>query len=309
MLAQVGSNQPVGKIETTSTVPEVLKQAETICKDCRVSSPMVCVQRCDVWRVKNEILRVRKITSEKAHGQRLLNGVKNPRRIKILDALCERPKTLNDLQRYLKREGFYHSRGTIKVAYIKLLIAAGLVQEESGRYKITFYGRKVQELLHQIARAAPLPIHSCCYEETIIKELMKRPRNFDELADFVPRKSLSRILMRLQKRGLLSERFWGEYIFYHKIDDRPKVKLSPTERRVFDIIPLEGISASQLSKKAKITKRRTYKYLRRLRDKKIVFALKKLQTYKLTAQGKEIGAFLKEIDKFVSSLAALVPQP
>jgi len=300
MSTETDSNQTPGGTETNFSLFDALKQAETHCKNCKVFSPMVCVERCDVWRVKNEILSVRQIAGEKDHVLRLLNAVKNPRRIKVLDALCEQSRSLKDLQAYLKREGFYHSRSTITVAYVKPLIRAGLVQEIGARYKITFYGRKVHDMLHRFSREAPFPIHSCCYEEIVIRELMNRPRTFEELAELVPRKSLSRILMRLRDRSLLSERLLSEYVFYHKIKGKPKVALSPTENRIFNIIPLEGISARQLSMNTKITLRRTYKYLRRLREKKLVFALKKPRTYELTVYGKETAALLDEMNQLVS---------
>jgi len=309
MTNEIGSNQPVRNVSAASYLSETLKKAETYCKDCKTSSPMVCVERCDVWRVKNEIMSVRQKTGEKGHTQRLLNTIKNPRRLKLLDALCEQPRTLRDMQRYLKQFGFHHSRSTISRAYVKPLINAGLVQEDNAsRFKATFYGRKVHDLVHVIGREASLPIHSCCYEETVVKKLMTKPRTFDELAESVPRKSLARILMRLRTRGLLNEGLHGEYVFYNKIKGKPKASLSPTEKRIFDIIPLDGISARQLSAQAKITLRRTYKYLRRLREKKLVFALKKPRTYSLTTQGRETAALLDEVER-LSSSALSTPMP
>jgi predicted transcriptional regulator len=54
--------------------------------------------------------------------------------------------------------------------------------------------------------------------------------------------------------------------------------------------------------------RRTYKYLRRLRDKKLVFALKARRTYELTVQGREILDVLEQIEKIAeSSLNVPVP--
>lgn len=308
MSTGTGSNKPLNQITTAPSLPEALKRAENYCKDCKVSSPMVCVERCDIWRVKNEILSVRQKAGEKRHIQQLLNAVKNARRIKVLDALCGHPRSLKELQKYLRQEGFYHSISTITVAYVKPLISAGLVQEDGARLKVTFYGRKVHELIHKIGSVTPLPIHSCCYEEVVIRELMNRPRAFQELAESVPQKSLSRILMRLRTKGLLSERLQGEYVLYHKIKGKPRVALSPTEKRIFNIIPMEGISAHQLSKQAEITLRRTYKYLRRLREKKLVFALRKPRTYTLKVQGREIAALLDEINSLVASMAMLVLQ-
>jgi len=295
-------------MEASHNLSETLLRAENRCKDCKTASPMVCVERCDVWRIKNEIFSVRQIAREEQHVQRLLNAVKNSRRIKILDALCEQPRGLKELQKYLRREGFYHSRSTIRFAYLKPLITAGLAQENSARYKVTFYGRKVHDLLHKIGHGTPLPIHSCCYEETVINELMTRPRTFEELAKSVPQKSLSRILMRLRTKGFLSERLQREYVFYHKIKGRPKVALSPTEKRVFNTIPIKGISARQLSKEARITLRRTYKYLRRLRKKKLVFALKNPRTYELNVQGREIATLLNEMSQLIASTAMPILQ-
>ncbi len=71
---------------------------------------------------------------------------------------------------------------------------------------------------------------------------------------------------------------------------------------------MEGISAHQLSKEAAITLRRTYHYLRRLRQKKLLFALKKPRAYELTDKGKEIASVLDEVNNLVSSAAMLVLQ-
>lgn len=303
MLTQVRSNQPMGKIQATLDVAEALKQAENRCKDCKTSSPMVCVERCDVWKVKNEIFSIRKLTSEQGHCRQLFNSIKNSRRTRILDALSERPRNLKDLQAYLRYQGFYHSRSTIVLAYIKPLISSGLIREESGRFKATFYGRKIREIVHQTGLKGLLPIHSCCYEEKVIKQLWERPKAFDELAKIVPRKSLARLLMRLRNKGLLSKRRQREYVFYHKAKNRLKTALSPTEKRVFNLIPEEGMPARQLSAEAKITLRRTYKYLRRLKEKKLLFALKKPRTYELTTAGREIAKSLNEIDSLALSTA------
>jgi len=308
MSTRMGSSQSIGRVEATSSLSEALKQAEDQCKDCKTSSPMVCVERCDIWRVKNEIVSLRQLTAEKDHSQKLLNAVKNPRRVKILDALCEQPRSLKELQRYLKREGFYHSASTIRAAYVKPLINAGLVREDASRYKVSLYGRNVQGLLHNTALDMALPVHSCCYEEIVIRELVKKPKTFDELAMSVPQKSLSRVMKRLQNRLLLSNGLRGEYVFYHKAKSKPRQTLSPTEKRVFESIPIEGISARRLSLQAKITVRRTYKYLRRLKEKNLIYEEKRPRTYELTAKGSKVAALLYEISTLsASSLNASIP--
>lgn len=91
MLSGIGYNQPLRKIYEGTTLDETFSIAQSYCKDCKTSSPMVCVERCDVWRVKNEILEINRIINEEGHGTRLLNAIKNARRLKILQALLEYP--------------------------------------------------------------------------------------------------------------------------------------------------------------------------------------------------------------------------
>jgi len=236
-----------------------------------------------------------------------LNVLKNKRRWKALDALCERSLSIKELQRTLRKSGFYHSRQTIVEAYLKPMIQAGLVKEEGMGFKVTFYGRKIHEILAGMGSLSLMPLHSHCYEEVVLKELGK-PKTFNELTTRVPQKSLSRILMRLRSRGLLVKSRHTDYVFYHKVKGKPKARLSPTEKRVFDAIPQAGISIRQLSAAVGINLRRTFKYLRRLREKKLVFALKMPRTYELTLQGREILNVLYEIEKLaLSSLNVPVP--
>jgi len=308
MLTEVGSRQPLSKMLGAESLADALQEAEGYCKDCKASSsPMVCVERCDVWRVKNEIFETRRVVGEVNHARQLLNVLKNKRRWKALDVLCERSCSVKELQRTLRESGFHHSRQTIVEAYLKPMIKAGLVREDGVRFKATFYGRKIHDMLTGRGSLSLLPIHSCCYEEVVLKDLNK-PKTFNELATHVPQKSLSRILMRLRAKGLLVKRSRTDYAFYHRVKGKPKMKLSPTEKRVFEAIPQTGISVRQLCQAVGINLRRTYKYLRRLREKKLVFALKVHRTYELTLQGQEIVNVLNKMENLaLSSLSVPVP--
>lgn len=301
MLVEVGSNQPLGKMREAESLADAMKRAESYCKDCKTSSPIVCVERCDVWRVKHEIVEIRRVMSESNHVRQLLNALKNKRRWKTLDWLCERPRSLKELQRDLRQSGFYHGRRTILEAYVKPMIKVGLIREDGFRFKATFYGIKIHNIVCGFGSLSSLlPVHSCCYEEVVLKELAK-PKTFNELATLVPSKSLSRILMRLRARGLLMKSPRIDYVFYHRVKGKPKMKLTPTEKRVFKAIPQAGISVRQLMRAVGINLRRTYKYLRRLRLKKLVFALKVPKTYELTVQGREIVRILSEMENLAMS--------
>jgi predicted transcriptional regulator len=269
---------------------------------------MTCVERCDVWKVKNEILEIRRIISQEDHAIRLLNVLKNERRQEILDALTERPRGLRELQECLRKMGYQHSRSTIINAYVKPLLETGLIKKEGTRYRLTFYGKNFHGILKKAFLKDLLPIHSCCYEEVVLRELRAKPKTFNELAALVPPKSLSRVLTRLRTKGLLTKNTRSEYIFYHKIKGQPEIMLSPTEKRIFRAIPKNGISARSLSKEAGINLRRTYKYLRRLRDKKLVFALKTPRTYELTQRGTEIARLLDDVARLtMTPLSAPIP--
>jgi predicted transcriptional regulator len=188
-----------------------------------------------------------------------------------------------------------HSRSTILNAYVDPLLDAGLIKKEGTRYRLTFYGKNFHGILEGFSFKDLLPIHSCCYEEVVLRELKAKPKTFNELATLVPSKSLSRVLTRLRKKGLIKKGPCSDHVFYHKIKGRPEIKLSPTEKKIFEAIPKTGISARNLSKEVEINVRRTYKYLRRLRNKKLVFALKMPRTYKLTQSGIDVAQFLDEI--------------
>lgn len=184
-------SESLGKLRQAESLADVLQKAENYCKDCAVSSPMVCVERCQVWRVKHEILETRRVVDESNHRRRLLNVLKNSRRLRTLEALCERSRSVRELQRDMRQSGFRHSRRTIVEAYLKPMMHVGLISGDGVRFEVTFYGRNIHDLLAGLgwrSLGSMLPIHSCCYEEVVLKELDK-PETFNELAAHVPQKA------------------------------------------------------------------------------------------------------------------------
>jgi len=230
----------------------------------------------------------------------LFNAIKNDRRATILNLLTQRPQSKRELQKQLKMHKYLHSRSTIE-EYMKPLIHTGLVREENGFYTLTIYGRKIQDALKKFGTSDILPTRSLCYEEMVLKALIDGPKTQDELLTFLPRKSFTRIMRRLQERGLVAKNDRSSYIFYFKTKRGTRRKLSPTERRVFDAIPSSGVSPHKLSKDVKINLRRTYKYLRKLGDKNLVFRQPTPLTFELTSDGMKSAGFLEEITKLASS--------
>ncbi len=86
------------------------------------------------------------------------------------------------------------------------------------------------------------------------------------------------------------------YIFFFRTRRNAFLeRLSPTEDRVYQNIPDEGIYAGKLSNKSGISLRRTYKYLRKLKGKKLVFERRKPLTYSLTDRGVKVTSMLKNL--------------
>jgi len=248
--------------------------------------------------MKNELLKINEILSQGDYLSELFNAVKNVRRLKILDIVSALPCDIKELQKRLKNNGYYHSCCTI-MEYLEPLLKTGLVKKEGNRYMSSLYGRRINVMLKGFNLESALPKNSNCYEESVLRELLHEAKTYKELANFIP--SLSRVMRRLQKEGLIAKKQSVDYVFYFQTKRHFDGKLSPTERRVLDAISETGISARKLSKAVGITLRRTYKYLRRLREKRLVSAMNVSQTYKLTESGKEVASFMDNLAKFVST--------
>jgi DNA-binding HxlR family transcriptional regulator len=302
MVFEVNSYQRLFQIVNNSeNLAEVFKQAENYCQSCKIISPMICIQKCEIWKAKNELLEMSKILRESNHARKLFNAVKNKRRLKIMDALSKRTYGIGELQEYLKKKGYYHSQRTITNEYLKPLLRVGLIKKDGNKYRSTLYGQKFHNILSKFNDEKMLPTHSQCYEESILMHLTDGPKSYDKLVELVTQKSLSRTLKRLREVGLITKNQSSNYVFYFKTKKEPNLTFSPTEKRVYEAIPEAGVSVRALSKEASISLRRTYKYLRRLTKKRLVFVRKRPRTYELTSSGREIAACLEEMAKLVST--------
>jgi len=300
MVLEIRSRQWLSKIVNNSAeLAEILKQADNICRYCETISPMICIERCEIWRTKNEFLEMNGMLCADDHVYNLLNAVKNDRRQKVIEALSGRPHSIKGLQEYLKSKGYYHSQHTIASEYVEPLVNTGLVKRDGDKYRLTLYGQKFRDVLNRFNVENPLPPHSHCSEEILLKKLKDGPKSYANLVESVTQKSLSRSLKRLTEKGLVTKSKIPEYIFYFRTKKVPKKPFSPTEKKVYETIPEAGTSARELSEKAGINLRRTYKYLRRLRKRRLVFTRKKPRTYELTPSGMELANFLEETANLV----------
>ena len=123
--------------------------------------------------------------------------------------------------------------------------------------------------------------------------LLIGPKTFEEIESLISSKIASRILKRLRSVGLIETPEERDYIFFFKSKRDPgKETFTETERKIYDTLPNEGISAGKLAKETGLSMRRTYKYLRGLKGKKLVFIRKTPKAYGLTCKGEMLASVL-----------------
>jgi len=290
-----------------TSLADLLRAMEKTCKNCKTSSPVTCMSGCKNWKLKNEFRKMHGKTMSPDFMTNLLNTLKNKRRLQLLEIISEQPRSMTQLQQELRKLGFNHSQQTIGQEYLNPLITVGLADEYQNLYHSTLFGHRISDLtkdFHDLEGF--LSPHSECYEEIALDALMKGPRTREELEAIIPEKSLPRVLSRLQKAELAETNIEKDYIFFFTTKRSPdKSGFSPTERKVYERIPKEGISARSLAREAGISLRRTYKYLRKLKGKKLVFTRKRSASYSTTTKGVKVGAMLEAVHKLaVEALTA-----
>lgn len=289
------------KTENNQDLTTMLKTLDAECRNCAPITPLECINRCQVYKLKNELRRLRETMDNPNYIKELFNVLKNATRLHILNAIVSGRYSVSELQRELKKTGHNHSQDTINEEYLQPLISVGLATEAREEYYATTFGGRLTQLLGCFPEFADiLPAHSECYEETLLQSLLAGPKTFEDIEALISPKIASRILKRLRAVGLIETPEERDYIFFFKSKRDPdKENFSATERRVYDQIPSEGISAGKLSKETGLSMRRTYKYLRGLKGKKLVFIRKTPKAYGLTCKGEMLASVLQELQLIV----------
>jgi predicted transcriptional regulator len=241
-------------------------------------------------------------TSKPDFTENLLNTLKNQRRLQILDIISRQSYSISKIQEKMSSLGYKHSQQTIMEEYITPLIEAGLIAQGQNPYNLTLFGCRVNDLVRDFPDLEKiLPPHSECYEERALDSLLDRPRTYEDMRKVIPVKSVGRVLSRLQKSTLVQTSKEKNYIFFFRTRRNAFLeRLSPTEDRVYQDIPDEGIYAGKLSNRSGISLRRTYKYVRKLKGKKLVFERRKPLTCSLTDRGVRVASMLKNLRNLIT---------
>lgn len=296
--------------ESQTNLGQLIKNLEQKCKNCKPVSPVICVSDCKTWRLKNQIRKLHERMRGPDFLERLLNTLKNERRLQLLDMIAKQHHSLPQLQIELRSQGYVHSQQTIIEEYIAPMVEVGLVQEDQNPYATTFLGSMVNDLVRDFRQLEQaLPAHSECYEEAVLGTLLEGPKTYEKIKNVIPTKSAPRVVSRLQKTGLLQTPKEKDYIFFFRTKrDSNQSRQLQSEKKVYDSIPEDGISAKKLACAAKISLRRTYKYLRKLKGKKLVFVRKKPLSYSLTDKGAKLAEILKSLRKLSAETRTVTEQ-
>jgi len=292
---------PTKKNQNHQDLAGMLNTLDAECRNCAPTSPLQCLNRCQVYKLKNELRRLRETMDNPNYLKELFNVLKNETRLHILQAIVNGRYSISRLQQELKKTGHVHSQDTISEEYLRPLMSVGLATEARDEYYATTFGGRLTELLDDCPEFAEmLPAHSECYEETILQSLLAGPKTFDDIEALISPKITSRILKRLRSTGLIATPEERDYIFFFKSKRDPsKETFTISERKIYDSIPNEGTSAGRLAKETGLSMRRIYKYLRGLKGKKLVFIRRTPKAYGLTTKGEKLATVLQELQQIV----------
>ena len=293
--------QPTRNGENNRDLTSLLKTLDAECRNCAPTSPLECITRCQVYKLKNELRKLRETMDNPHYMRELFNVLKNETRLHILKAIVNGRYSVSQLQQELKKTGHSHSQDTINEEYLQPLMAVGLANESREEYYATNFGGRLTEILGVFPDFAEvLPAHSECYEETLLRALLTGPKTFQDIETLISPKIASRIVKRLRQVGLIETPEERDYIFFFKSKRDPnKETFTTTERKIYDAIPNDGISAGKLAKETELSMRRTYKYLRGLKGKKLIFIRKTPKAYGLTCKGETLASVLQELQQIV----------
>ena len=169
----ITSYNPLKNGDNKRDLATMLKKLDSECRNCAPTSPMQCISRCQVYKLKNELRKLRETMDNPNYIKDLFNVLKNQTRLHILKAIVNGRYSVSQLQQELKKTGHSHSQDTINEEYLQPLMAVGLATESRDEYYATNFGGRLTEILGSFPEFADvLPAHSECYEETVLRALL-----------------------------------------------------------------------------------------------------------------------------------------
>jgi DNA-binding HxlR family transcriptional regulator len=278
-----------------------LKSLEAECRSCTPTSPLECITRCQVYKVKNELRRLRETMDNPNFIRELFNALKNEARFVLLQEIAKGRCTVNQLCLVLRNAGCNCSPQSLREEYLQPLIRAGLAAEVRDEYCTTMFGGRVAELLKAIPKFVQmLPANSEGHEEILLQSLLFGPKTFEDVEAAIPPNCTSRTLKRLRLAGLIETPTERDYVFYFKtIRKLNQETTNDSQQKIYGSLRDEGSSAGQLAKDSGLSLRRTYMCIRGLKGKKLIFLRRTPKLYTLTSKGEALALVLRELEQIV----------
>jgi hypothetical protein len=267
------------KAENNQSLTGILKSLDAKCSNCAPTTPLECISRCQVYKLKNELRNLRETMDNPGYLKELFNVLKNETRFNVLQTIVNGGCSIGQLNQMVKKPDDTFSQQNLIQEHLIPLIRAGLVTEKRDEYCTTMFGGRLTELLKNFSEyVQALPAHSECYEEIVLQTLLSGPKKYEEIEAKIPPISTSRTLQRLRSTGLIETPAERDYVFFFKtIRDPNKETISASERKVYDALVTKGSSVGKLSKDTGLSPRRTYKCVKVLKGKKTNFSKKNTQ--------------------------------
>ncbi len=132
--------------ENNRDLASMLKTLDAECRNCAPTSPLECITRCQVYKLKNELRKLRETMDNPNYIKELFNVLKNETRLHILKAIVNGRYSVSQLQQELKKTGHSHSQDTINEEYLQPLMAVGLATESRDEYYATTFGGRLTNI-------------------------------------------------------------------------------------------------------------------------------------------------------------------
>jgi DNA-binding HxlR family transcriptional regulator len=280
---------------------ETLKTLDTHCRSCAPITPLECLTSCRVYKLKNELRFLRKSLDNPDYLKNLFNTLKNETSLFIMRSLVNDRYSLDHLQVKLKKAGYHHNQSAISKEYLQWLTVLGLACESQGEFHLTLFGSRLTKLIERYPKfVLNLPDSSKCYEEIVLQHLLSGSKTFESIEAVIFQRNVSRTLKRLWSARLISKSVDREYVFFFKTKRNPnKEALTATERKIYDGLSYQGISAGKLASRTSFSTRVVYRCIKRLKGKKLVFQRRTPKVYALTVKGRKLAIVLYDLQQTV----------
>ncbi len=159
---------PPERTENNRDLSAIIKSLEANCRGCSPISPLQCIDRCQTYKLKNELRTLRKALANPSYLKELFNVLKNETRLLILQTIANGRFNVGQLQQKLKEAGQSHSQSTICDEYMHPLMAVGLAAQVGEEYYATAFGLRLMQVTRGLSRVRS---KSCLPDQNATKKL------------------------------------------------------------------------------------------------------------------------------------------